>query len=308
MKPLQLPFGSLTGDMISPPLSPNSDLNFNTITPAVRSALEYLSSKLECKHVHLTLIVSRDKPLPVGQGCKLQTYTISKLEESSRRAFNRYSVRAAKKHGLQPGWMATLHSSCSQDAVSNPSWDYTLHRSILQNDVLFSQEGLTLLNIDRSKPSTDHIPDNIYMDACLWLLRQLLRETGGRPFTKGFFHCAYDHLQVRDDLLVRLANEYAFKYDHDAIILPKPKAVPKPRIAATSPLKRSVAGRHRRSGSASARMAAAKRQVSGGRIGPKTPLSASDVTPITKNEWNMLMEIALGGIKLVPVQGTFFDD
>lgn len=318
-KSLRLAVGPVTRDMISPPLSPGSHLDFNTISPAVRSALDHVSLKLQRKGVHATFVVFRDKPLPIGHGNKLDTLPISPLDDPTRRSFNYAVRRAAKKFSLRRDWICCQSSPSPSSssfttegaaaAPDIPNWEYIVRRSVLQNSVLFSQEGLTLLNVDHilslkqqlsalSRGSTSHIPETIYMDSCVWLLRQIIRETGGRPFTRGFFHCAYDHLHVPDGLLVALAQEYALKHDHEAIVLPPPKTV-----STKKPAERSRPG-HRHA-AVIARTAAMKRQQaqpSSGKVGPKTPHSASDVTPITRNEWKLLMHRALDGIKIVPVQ------
>ncbi|KAL1959449.1 hypothetical protein VTO42DRAFT_1894 [Malbranchea cinnamomea] len=308
--------GPVTGDMISPPLSPQSEFNFSFINPSVHTALEYVSCKLQRKLVHLTFIISPDKPLPIGQGCKIHAYSISPLDQQTRRLFHHVAHRAARKFALQPDWI-THHPPHMHN------WEHIVRRSLEQNDIVFSQEGLTLLNIDRiyalkrqlsvlSKGTTDHIPENVYMDSCVWLLRQIMKETRGRPLTKGFFHCVYDHLHVCEELLTRLATEYWTKYKQHAIVFPKPKPTGRNLDSSTTARTRIKPTSLRRRGVVLKRPSSFRRLPSNAsstmssspslRLGPKTPQSASDVTPITRSEWNLFMQGAWGEIGRAPTQ------
>lgn len=56
----------LTTDMISPPLSPSIYGESDNVTASIIPALEYISSKLQQKLVHITLLIGR-KPIPCIQ-------------------------------------------------------------------------------------------------------------------------------------------------------------------------------------------------------------------------------------------------
>lgn len=295
--------------MISPPLSPATSCNFHFTSPSptVLHALEYVSRKLQRKQMHLTFVVAGDKPLPIGQGCKLTAYPTaparSALDEATQtqRAFNAIARRAARKFGLSVDWIVCQGPGQSAQTRLG-SWEYTIRRSLVQNDVLFSAESLTLLNIDRiytlkqqlhvlAKGAIDHIPENVYLDSCIWLLRQLMKETSGRPFSKGFFHCTYDHISISDDVLLRLAKEYYAKYKHAAIVFPALKSDSKEQQQ--MPIPKTSPGIY---GSIQRRKALRRTKPT-----PKTPNSASEITPITRNEWDLLMQISMGEIRIVPV-------
>ncbi|KAM5475361.1 hypothetical protein MauCBS54593_001049 [Microsporum audouinii] len=313
----------LTRDMISPPLSQESAFDSNVIAPQVYSGLEYVSNKLQSNTLHLTLILSRAKPLPIGQGCNLTVFPVNTLSDNARHLFNKYIRRAARKYNLQPKWMALSSSSIGMDAVFNP--EYLIDRSLKQNDVLISLEGLTILNIDRTytlkqylnalstpwvTPNTtiDSIPSRIYTDACLCLLRRAVQSTGGRPFTKSFFYHAYNHLHFEDQLIVDIANEYVTRYKQVAIVLPKPpppelvsepeckqnpgqKPETKPEVVADS--KQEKLEKQKVKKKEIAASSSATRRVSFAKalspLRARTPHSASDVTPITRSEWNILV-------------------
>ena len=314
--------GSLTTDMISPPLSPNCDFDFNHITPQVRQALEYVSNKLQKDGTYLTFAAMRSRPLPIGQGCNLTTIPVNKLSDEVHLTLQKHIRRAAKKFDLCSNWMVILSEGV-------PHHEYVINRTLRQNDVLFSLEGLTLLNIDRiyllkqylnvlsssdslSSPSSsmvDHIPDHIYVDSCIFLLRKSMKDTAGRPFTKNFFHCAYDHLSVRDSLLANIAKTYFSKYGHNAILLSKPNtAATKPDSSPKGESKYRP-NRPRRSkdrASPSGKRVSFMRKLSPASPCPrtKTPHTASDVTPITRNEWHLLIGEPENLTRQRPVQTT----
>ncbi|KAF3481069.1 uncharacterized protein GIQ15_03828 [Arthroderma uncinatum] len=334
----------LTRDMISPPLSQESAFDSNLIAPQVYSGLEYVSHKLQSHTLHLTLILSRAKPLPIGQGCNLTVFPVGTLSDDARHLFGKYIRRAARKYHLQSKWMALSSSSTGMDAVFNP--EYLIDRSLKQNDVLISLEGLTVLNIDRTytlkqylnalstpwvTPNTmiDHIPSRIYTDACLCLLRQSVQSTGGRPFTKSFFYHAYNHLHFEDQLIIDIANEYVARYKQVAIVLPKPKpelkpeSEPKPeskpdpelvlvpKLELTADPKQEKLEKQKVKRKEISASSSATRRVSFAKalspLRARTPHSASDVTPITRSEWNILVSDSTVGRKK-PVQLTVPND
>nr|KMM72321.1 hypothetical protein CPAG_08618 [Coccidioides posadasii RMSCC 3488] len=272
----------LTSDMISPPLSPESGFDPNRVTPAFLSALEYVATKFLSMSMHARFIVARFTPLPIGQGSNLNIIPVTTQDKEAWALCSKYVRRAAKKYHLSSSWMTPL------DLCDTPMmhWEHIVKRSLVQGDVLFSHEGLSLLNIDHvyslkqqlnalSRNKTDHIPKHIYLDSCLYLLRQTMRETQGRPFTRGFIHCTYDHLHVRDDLLLLLAKEYRAQYGQEAIAMFKPR----PKNQRGTKYFINCRGSMQRQPSMHQK--------------PRTPNTATDVTPITRGEWQFLLEQSL---------------
>ncbi|KAJ5307491.1 hypothetical protein N7476_008147 [Penicillium atrosanguineum] len=336
----------LTNDMISPPLS--SDFNFDaeTVTLSALPALEYISKKLQQRMMHVTLLVGRGKPYPTGEPSDLMIIPITFLDAPAWRILERAISKAAKKFSLGQSWSDALNRSQYERHAN----EYLVQQSILQNEVVFSQEGLTLLNMDRiytfkrrlcilsNRPFSR--TDDQSMASCVKLLHRLIDDFQGRPFSKAFFHRVYEQLDVRDDLLTVIAAAYKSTHKLDAIILPsQPKAeqeqsvaekpmIQKPIVQKTSAQKPFVQKSSVQKASVqkisvqkpvaqkpvaqkpvaqkpvaqkpATKAARAKRPAQPARCsiqrigaparrGPKTPLSASDVTPITRNEWNILV-------------------
>jgi hypothetical protein len=158
-------------------------------------------------------------------------------------------AKGAKKFALGQSWTDALARSQYERQAN----EYLIQQSILQNEVVFSREGLTLLNVDRIYTfkrrlcilsNRDNGTEESYVSSCVHLLHRTIRDFQGRPFS---------------------------------IVLP-PR--PKPEYSRKSPI-RPVRPR-RQPTPPTCRPASAKK-------GPKTPLSASDVTPITRSEWNMFV-------------------
>lgn len=286
------PTRTLTTDMISPPLSPSFNFDAETVTASIIPALDYISSKLQQRMIHVTLLVGRGKPYPTGQASDLMVIPITPLDTQLWRVLYRTIEKGVRKFSLGQSWTDALNRSQHERHAN----EYLIQQSIMQNEVIFSSEGLTLLNMDRIYTFKrrlcvlsyrENIQDS-YITSCVDLLHRTILDFQGRPFSKAFFHRVYEQLDVKDDLLTTVADAYKAKYNQEGIVLP-PR--PKEKPTRTSPV-RPVRARRQ--------APPTKRYNLPTKRGPKTPLSASDVTPITRNEWNMLVRSELRQAKLVP--------
>ncbi|KAE8554746.1 hypothetical protein TMatcc_005719 [Talaromyces marneffei ATCC 18224] len=323
---LRLPLSSprtITSSMISPPLSPDFNFDSDTLTPSTLPALEYISEKLSQKSLHVTLLVGRGQPMPTGESSDLNIIPVTQLDPQSWKIFYKIVEKGAKKYSLGQGWTDALDQHARQQ-VKN---EYLIEQSLRQNEILFSQEGLTLLNVDRiyilkrrlcvlAQNDKSIKNEEKYLSSCVQLLNKTITSCQGRPFSFGFFHRAYEHLNVTDDLLKKVAVAYKARYGQEGIVIITPKSSPAlPAVAppaATTTIKKETTRKSpvMRTAAANTRvrrptvMAAASSspvsrhyrvpsrvpsRAGTPRRGPKTPVSASDVTPITRNEWNILI-------------------
>jgi hypothetical protein len=289
------PSRTITSDMISPPLSPDFNFDSDGLTASVQPALEYISQKLQQKSMHVTLLVGRGKPFPTGDGADLIILPITELDAPSSKILYRIIEKGARKFSLGRSWTDALNQN--QSKRQRQANEYLIRQSIMQNEILFSQEGLTLLNVDRiytfkrrlcvlSVSNEKQVSEEKYINSCVSLLHQTISDFQGRPFSQAFFHRVYEHLTVSDELLVKVAAAYKAKYGLDGIVLP-PRPAPKPKMEyiRRSPMR----GPRVRKYTISPRRGPSSRAGTPPKRGPKTPQSASDVTPITRNEWNILI-------------------
>ncbi|PYI36993.1 hypothetical protein BP00DRAFT_360599 [Aspergillus indologenus CBS 114.80] len=289
-----VPARSLSPDMISSPLSPSFNFDSETLTPSIIPALEYISAKLEQKMMHVTLLVGRGKPYPTGEPSDLIIIPITPLDAMTWPIVYRMVAKAAIKFSLGQSWIDALNRSLYESAAN----DYLKQQSIMQNEVIFSREGLTLLNVDRIYTFKRRLcilsnrgvaPEESYITSCTQLLHRTIQDFHGRPFSKAFFHRVYEQLNVSDALLTHVATAYKKQYHDDGIILPpQPKAEPPRKI---EQLRKGEQPRKSPRSTRALRQQGPPptRYVIPSKRGPKTPLSASDVTPITQNEWNMVI-------------------
>lgn len=280
------PTRTLTTDMISPPLPPDFNFDSETVTPSILPALEFISCKLQQKSMHVTLLVGRGKPFPTGQASDLMVIPATPLELQSWRTLYNAVAKGAKKFSLGQSWTDALARSQHERHAN----EYLIQQSILQNEVAFSQEGLTLLKMDRiytfkrrlcilSHGRNTFLEDSD-IDSCVDLLHRTILDFQGRTFSKAFFHRVYEQLDVKDELLMKVANAYQSKYQQDGIVLSKPE---------------------QRARKLPVRVVRVRRQLPPPtRRGAMTPQSASDFTPITRNEWNILIGPGFGRTEVKP--------
>lgn len=295
----------LTNNMISPPLSPEFSFDSESILPSILPAMEYISKKLQEKTIQVTLLVGRGKPYPTGQPSDLMIIPIDPVQPQSWRILERAIAKASRKFSLGQSWIDALGRSQYERQAN----EYLVKQSILQNEVVFSQEGLTLLNMDRiytfkrrmcvlsNRPFSFNCEQA--MSSCVRLLHRIVDDFSGRPFSKAFFHRVYEQLDVPDSQLTAVAAAYKNVHNKDAIILPgQPQVKVKaefPETKKVEPVPTRVKTERPREiikKSSSHTMRGMKQPLPSKRTsrrGPKTPLSASDVTPITRTEWNFLV-------------------
>ncbi|OBT87039.1 hypothetical protein VE02_03683 [Pseudogymnoascus sp. 03VT05] len=167
------------------------------------------------------------------------------------------------------------------------------HRSLHQNTILFSSEGLTILSLDRIYTlkhalatysrllSTGASAPAIALALARALseLRALIFAQSGRPVANAYLQRAYDHLRV-SPFALRLVNAaFAALYNGSQVPI---SGVPEETLRlAPPPTPRER--RERESG-------ATVRSFRGPYCrGPVTPGGWGDITPVTKGEWGFVV-------------------
>ena len=258
--------------MISPP-SPTSpdiaDLHSDTVPPSLAVALEYISRKLHAKSIHLILIVIKAYAFLNVHGQDIRMISACPLSLRSQDAVRRIASRAEKKFPhIGNGWLRAL-ATPGTDASGSTS--YLIRRSLLQREVLFSTESLVLLSVDHVYTLKNrlqcyeqtHLFPSFARNACLASLRRIVKLYGNRPLSASYLLRVYEHLFVSSETLMEVNAAYSQRYGGSLGIIikggvstspePSPKLPPSPRSCSTR--------------------------------GPKTPHSATDITPTTRTEW-----------------------
>ncbi|KAI9760968.1 MAG: putative metallocarboxypeptidase ecm14 [Chaenotheca gracillima] len=278
---LQHVFRRISGsrkERASPPASPvpnSASPQMGALPSDLETALHHVSRKVQSKSLHLTFIVigglhsSSRQPLEIDivpvETMDIKTHRF--LEDVIRKAERRFPCLCMVR--LQTPSQLTL------------SPDYLIRRSLLQKQVLFSSEGLVLIEVDHLFTLKLQLHEYIRhglspaRDTCVETLRRLMKMYDHKPLTMRYVLRAYNDLEATESDLRHINSAYLTKYQSVAILAPPTNGSSylSPTRDDVSVLRYPNRGGGRRQHEA----------------GPKTPLTATDITPITGNEWSMFM-------------------
>jgi len=187
--------------------------------PQLIRALEFVSRELRRKRLHILLVVSGDvlPCLLFGERPTCRAMSIlraTKLTPKSLSILSRAIQRAGEKFGLGANWMNTQLESDVPDKLK----DSVIYRSLIQKDIVFSSESLTLVAVDHCYALKSQLGEasRVYRDAQLddavLLLRRVVFISRGRPLTRGYIRRRYPSIEVSDQMLLRLNAEYEHKF------------------------------------------------------------------------------------------------
>lgn len=162
------------------------------------SCFQYISDRLARCKLHVIFILCPSNPLfitacPMSRAAECQVIRICR--------------RACELFPTSPGWVARIGSkSASRQFLSQlesqPSDSYLIRRSLIQHEILFSGEGLTLLSADHihtfkrqlSALSAIQFTDTDYtrrLDSCVHLLRRINNTYRGVTLSQTYLERAY---------------------------------------------------------------------------------------------------------------------
>ncbi|KUJ19033.1 uncharacterized protein LY89DRAFT_612453 [Mollisia scopiformis] len=350
----------ITKSCISPPIEAGQSLlDAMQLPPQFTNALEYVSSRLARKRLHLSLIVVRkDVQIPgspfaqcpqspatfkrsasksslssvSSSSSTSSTASVSRtirpslptspnpfgvslmhastLTEKAERILQHTVAKAEKKFSIGSGWLSsqplpTLQASSTNDLI---------RRSLIQNEVIFSSEGLTLLSLDHvyTFKSQLHTYSRSLAPSDLTCavdeLRRLVLAQGGRRVTKGYLMRAYDWLGISLSALVDVNEGYKFAYGGSQRfggieVQNEERRTPPPlnTFFATRDLKlmNTYVAYEDQSSEGTSSLGSASQEESvvsrwredrGPHLrGPATPNGFEDLTPVTQEEWSFLI-------------------
>jgi hypothetical protein len=271
----------ISPSMISPPLSALPRYNFDALSPTLKPALTHMSSKLASKNIHITLVVGRAAPLAAPSALDILAIPTAPFDARTWRIFNKVIDKTTKLFPIPRIWLTALRRS-QREAHGN---NYLVCQSIIQNHVLFSQEGLTLLTIDRVytfkhrlqalSNGTGPLPWYLFVASCVSLLRQTVLRFEGRPLSRGYILRCYDHLSFNDDLLSLISRVYEEEFGEIGIVEDvgsDSDSDSDESVDMKTRIPRGVNG-----------------WMPAHRSGPITPKEKADITPVTGGEWDQLL-------------------
>ncbi|MCJ1337377.1 hypothetical protein MMC09_002659 [Bachmanniomyces sp. S44760] len=188
-------------------------------------ALQYISAKLARKDIHVAVIATSQTPtlIPVWP-----------LTTQSQSIFYKIISRAAKKFDISQAWLNALSGLCQKTSparilAAHVDISYIINRSLIQHDVLFGGEGLTLLSVDHVftfknllslLDRADWVPlsREPCMESCLQLLHRLNTIYDLHGISKAYLQRAYDHVSVSDTIIAEVARKYMSKFGNSGIL------------------------------------------------------------------------------------------
>ena len=186
-------------------------------TPLI-PAFKYISSKLHQHELSVALIVSDQDPYVIP---------VWPLPRKSQTILAQTIRKAVKKFSLQPGWLTALASAPSKCLpkifdTHRPN-SYIVRRSLVQHELIFSEEGLTLLGIDHiytfkqllctlsKKNWVPHARD-ICLSSCVHLLQRINIVYTDPKVSKAYLERVYDEIEFQKESYDEVVAAYDVNY------------------------------------------------------------------------------------------------
>ena len=187
------------------PAPPSFQWDLRTTCKPMLPAFQYISHKLHQRELSVALIISEHEPYVIP---------VWPLPRKSQLLLAKIVRKACKKFVLQPSWLTAVASVASKslpkvfEAYKPDS--YIVRRSILQNEIIFSDEGLTLLSMDNiytfkqllctlSKPDWVANSRDVCLSSCVHLLRRINEVYTDPKLTKGYLARVYKELEFMEE-------------------------------------------------------------------------------------------------------------
>ncbi|KAL7788284.1 hypothetical protein V8C37DRAFT_388572 [Trichoderma ceciliae] len=197
--PLSYPFAA--AESPSPrfrwPLSPTTPLSPPPMTPSTTSSL--------------TTIDSNGPPTPNCTG--LRCFHSGDLSPRTERILKSTLIKAGNKFGVGSGWLVPFTSPSTSDLTTQ-----LFHSSVVQNEILFSSDGLTLLTLDRlysiksALSSYSKTTFALRLEDAVDELRRFILANNGRKVTRSDLLRSYDWLSVSNSAITDLDRMYRRAY------------------------------------------------------------------------------------------------
>lgn len=216
-------------------------------------ALRYISRKLIARKLYIALIVT-----DYGQNI-MPAWPIPR---SAQITFTKIVIKACQKFRFGASWMNALASTAGKRGSSKSFFDinrfdpYLIHRSLIQHEVIFGGEGLTLLSVDHiytfkhfvgvlSRINWVPLSRVVCLTACIELLHRINSVYTGQKPLKGYFIRTYKDIDINEGTLDEICGEYEAKYGNklDNVDAPELSSIPprtdSPTIAGEAPVPRT---------------------------------------------------------------------
>lgn len=205
-----------------PPPALAESQSFDWDLPAICTpdfpAYQYISNKLHQRELSVALIIASQEPYVIP---------VWPLPRKSQVILAQIVRKAVKKFQLQPSWLTALASSSNNDVPSifeaHRPGSYVVRRSIVQHEIVFSEEGLTLLTIDhiftfkqllRTLSRKDWIPHDreVRLSSCVHLLHRINETYTDPQVSRGYLKRVYREIEYQKASWQEVNSAYDVNY------------------------------------------------------------------------------------------------
>lgn len=201
-----------------PPLLPSFHWDLQTTCKPMLPAFQYISHKLYQRELSVALIISDHEPhvIPVWP-----------LPRRSQLIFAKIIRKACRKFSLEPSWLtavASVSNKCLPKVFEAYQPDsYIVRRSIVQNDIIFSDEGLTLLSMDNiytfkqllctlSKPDWVANSRDVCLSSCVHLLQRINEVYTDPKLSRGYLARVYKEVEFKQEAFEEVTSAFSTNY------------------------------------------------------------------------------------------------
>ena len=201
-----------------PPVLPSFHWDLQTTCKPMLPAFQYISHKLCQRELSVALIISDHEPYVIP---------VWPLPRKSQLILAKIIRKACKKFSLQPSWLTAVASVCNKNLPKvfeayQPD-SYIVRRSIVQNDIIFSDEGLTLLSMDNiytfkqllctlSKPDWVANSREVCLSSCIHLLQRINEVYTDPKLSRGYLARVYKEVEFKDEAFEEVTSAFSTNY------------------------------------------------------------------------------------------------
>lgn len=201
-----------------PPKLPSFHWDLRTTCKPMLPAFQYISHKLHQRQLSVALIISDHEPYVIP---------VWPLPRRSQLILAKIVRKACKKFAQEPSWLtavASVSNKCLPKVFETYQPDsYIVRRSIVQNDIIFSDEGLTLLCMDNiytfkqmlctlSKPDWVANSRDVCLSSCVHLLQRINEVYTDPKLSRGYLARVYKEVEFKQEAFEEVTSTFSTNY------------------------------------------------------------------------------------------------
>ena len=201
-----------------PPVLPSFHWDLQQTCRPMLPAFQYISHKLYQRELSVALIISDHEPYVIP---------VWPLPRRSQLVLSKIIRKACKKFAIEPSWLtavASVSNKCLPKLFEAYQPDsYIVRRSIVQNDIIFSDEGLTLLSMDNiytfkqllctlSKPDWVANSREVCLSSCVHLLQRINEVYTDPKLSRGYLARVYKEVEFKQEAFEEVTSAFSTNY------------------------------------------------------------------------------------------------